>query len=353
MDKNISQQETRRTGVITSSPSCDGPSEEQHFPFLSLPLELRLKIYRLILPSRTHTIVTQYPYNGNYYNKSQNIPHSMQTLYPARPYLSPLSNSSPNQEINYTTYAVLNHNFRMDFPNQSICPAIMRTCKQIKEETEPILYGCETVFDFGVYADAIVPFLQDRSAAARKAVRYIMLAREIPDISSVRIDGWNGASMFFDTFSGFVVDHLWSKTCTYLKDECLGLRTVDLIVWSERGNLQDLLLPDELPDMQQSEVDPMTGDMLMQEEPVKFVDGTRLWREWEWTAGLLEVEALNNIKVTWWDFGVDEPFEGKFDRWLVLRMLADEVTRCRMVRDGRVVEGVTVVPGRSKTVETV
>lgn len=75
------------------------------------------------------------------------------------------------------------------------------------------------------------------------------------------MDGCNGERTFFDTFSGFVVDPLWRKICIYLKDECLSLRTIDLIVWSERRNLQNLVLPYELPDMQQSEVDSVTGDM--------------------------------------------------------------------------------------------
>ena len=47
------------------------------------------------------------------------------------------------------------------------------------------MYGAETIFDFGVYVDAIVPFLKDRSALARRAIRHISIAREIPVISSV------------------------------------------------------------------------------------------------------------------------------------------------------------------------
>src|ERR1700738_3496043 len=108
---------------------------EQSFPFLLLPYELRLKIYALVLPSRSHTIVTQYPHNGYYYSETSMVSHSTQTLYPAQPY-----SSSPSLELQQklTTYKLLNANFHHDFPSPSICPEILRTCRQIRNEAEPV-----------------------------------------------------------------------------------------------------------------------------------------------------------------------------------------------------------------------
>jgi len=326
--------------------SRDPLEKELSFTFLCLPLELRLKIYALVLPSRTHTIVTQYPHNGYYYSGTSMVSHSTQTLYPAQPYSRP-----PTMELQQklTTYKLLNANFHHDFPSPSICPEILRTCKQIRDEAEPIMYGAEAVFDFGVYVDAIVPFLKDRSALARKAIRRIKIAREIPVMPSVVESGERILQDFH--LAGEIVDVLWSATNAFLKDQCLGLRTVDLTIWAENGGLAEEILPitaGSMPDAQDMEDDSddrVEEDESGYENAMHAVEDGKLWRQWEWTRALLKVEALRHVRVTWWGFAASKMRNAKFDGWLGRRMAADKLVRDRMVYEGRIIEGVIVVPG--------
>jgi hypothetical protein len=75
-------QEMALAGGTKQLASRGRPEMEQFFPFLSLPFELRLKIYALVLPSRTHTIVTQYPHNGYYYSRTSMVSHSHKPSIP-------------------------------------------------------------------------------------------------------------------------------------------------------------------------------------------------------------------------------------------------------------------------------
>jgi hypothetical protein len=74
-----------------------------------------------------------------------------------------------------------------------------------------------------------MPFLKDRSALARKAIRHISIAREIPVMSGV---AENEDERLQDSTQavGEVGDVLWSTTSAFLRDQCVGLRTADLTV---------------------------------------------------------------------------------------------------------------------------
>jgi len=98
------------------------------------------------------------------------------------------------------------------------------------------MYGAETFFDFGVYVDAIVPFLKDRSATVRRATRHIRIARGIPVSLSVASSA-DGELRDPNQDGEEAVDVLWSTTSAFLKDQCVGLRTVDLTFWAENGGL--------------------------------------------------------------------------------------------------------------------
>jgi hypothetical protein len=315
--------------------SRDGENVKQ-FPFLSLPLEIRLAIYGYLLPSRNHTIVTQYPHNGYYYSKPPS--HTSQTLYPAwsaSPHQPPSHKTSGTQTL--TTYKLLNANFRSDFPNPSICPEIFRTCSQILYEAEPMLYA-GAMFDFGVYIDAVVPFLKDRSAAARRAIRSMKLAREIPQFVSEIEDTGDGRQ----TLRTGAADPLWSLTCEYMAKECKDLRVVDLTVWAESGSMVEL--PIESAEMQESESEHDHAVSASEKDDISQVDN-HMWREWEWTRALLMTPSLRHVKVTWWGFAMDKVGQGRFDSWLGRRMVADKLVRDRMVWEGCVIEGVCVLPG--------
>lgn len=204
------------------------------------------------------------------------------------------------------------------------------------EEAEPVLYA-GAMFDFGVYVDAVVPFLKDRSAVARNAVRSLKMAREIPAAVSVSdMEEVEGGRQAVKGNRDVETDPLWARTCDYLKEGCGGLKTVDLTVWAESGDMVEL--PVEPPELV------VDNDATTQRESV-LVDDGHLWREWEWTRKLLLVPGLRHVKVTWWGFAMDKVGQGRFDSWLGRRMVADKLVRDRMVWEGCVVEGVCVVPG--------
>ncbi|KAH6678086.1 hypothetical protein B0J14DRAFT_581863 [Halenospora varia] len=295
---------------LTRTLSRAPPSPLEHFRFLDLPLELRLKIYGYLLPARTHTIVTQIPYNGFFYNTATIPTHSAQSFYPF----------GRNPPKNLTTYKVLNSNFRSSFPLQSIYTDIFRVCKQIHAEAESTLYASnDSVFDFGIYGDALIAFMGDRSERARALIRNIRIAKEIPGLDY----GNGGLGEKRD-------DEKWIKLCTYIKNEMPSLRNLDLTVWGGSGNLASLPISRNPASPSQNQEDQ--------------------WHEWEYTKGLLEMEALRAMKVTWWGFCSEKGQEGQtigFDSWLAGRMVGDKLVRDRMIKDGVVVEGVVVLRGNS------
>jgi hypothetical protein len=298
-------------------------SSTSTFPFLHLPLELRLKIYKYLLPARNHTIVTQIPHNGYFYNTLSIPAHSAQSFYP-------FGTKAPN---NLTTYKVLSSNFRSSYPWPSVCTAILRTSSQVKEEAEGVLYGSsDTIWDFGVHLDACRAFWGDRSPSARRLVKSLRVAREIPCFD----DGKSAT------------DARWVAFCAVLQAELLGLRSLDLTIWSSTGSAASF--PVSI-----AAIPSFGGDGNADWEEFETVsrkrkEEERKWREWESISELLDMEALRMARITWWGFenlGVGRG-EGAFDSWLAGRMVGDEVVRERMIRDGVVVEGVVILSGRGK-----
>jgi hypothetical protein len=295
---------SRETTTTTSTPS-------EIFRFLELPIELRLKIYAYLLPARTHTIVTQIPNNGYFYNTSTIPSHSAQSFYPF--------GRAPPKSSKLTTYKILNTNFRAEFPALGIFPQILRVSKQVQAEAEPVLYGANGVlFDFGIYLEALSPFFRDRSERARNSVRSVRIAREIPEVDNREGD---------DAVSKGV-DPRWESLCAFLKQELVGLRSLDLTMWSSSGSVASF------PSSTGSSV-----QMVEDEEMVKMLAVER-WREWEWTRDLLQLEALRKAKITWWGYQSIGGSEGEhsFDSWLARRMVGDRLVTDRMIREGVVVE---------------
>ncbi|RDL42183.1 uncharacterized protein BP5553_02162 [Venustampulla echinocandica] len=298
--------------------------QPEHFRFLDLPIELRLKIYGYLLPPRTHTIITQIPCDGYYYNTTTVPAHAAQSFYPFG--RSPPSDGKP------ATYKILPPNFRSPACTPSIYPGILRTCKKIYYESEPALYGNkETVFDFGTHAEALIAFMADRSKTARACVKNVRIATEIPSIGLD--EDWQG------TVTKGVSDK-WLRLCDYLKSELTGLKDLDLTVWATDGSTPWNATLAQLGFQKPAEEDE-TSKMLRKEAEAR-------WREWEWTKVLLEVEALRHTKITWWGSRSNIGEQGEtiaFDSWLAGRMAGDRLVRDRMVKEGVVVEGSVVVPG--------
>jgi hypothetical protein len=125
---------------------------------------------------------------------------------------------------------------------------------------------------------------------ARKAIRHIRIVREIPVMS--RVAG-SEDRMLQDPnhLDGEVIDVFWSTTSAFLKDQCLGMRTVDLTLWAEDGGLVEDILPIAAgltPDAQDTEddsADRAVEDESGNENALHAREDGKLWRQWEWTRG--------------------------------------------------------------------
>lgn len=263
------------------------------FPFLSLPIENRLKIYLFLLPPRHHKITSQVPHNG-YYFSPISIP-----LYAARSFY-PISSSNPQK---LTTYKVLSANSHRDYPNPSIHTRILSVCKQSKEEAEEVLYGnANSTWDFGMSIEAIQPFWLDRSQSARGWARNLRIAKELP---------------------GKVCDEqdpVWDDACELVTNQFSGLRHVDLTVWGV-----SIL---EAPVMALLASGFLRSDK-EEEDKLARKQAERDLVYWESTRKLLDHEGLRSAKITWWKFG--EGVKSFLAKWMLESALLTE----EMVREGQ------------------
>lgn len=339
------QVRTREQDATSGSPSHDSENtmtllppasrEAAVFRFLDLPLELRLKIYSYLLPARTHTIATQIPHNGFFYNMSSIPANSATSFYPFGRW--PPSSA----QLKYTTYKVLSTNFRSNFPVPSIHPQLLLVCKQIYAEAEPVLYGSrEAAWDFGVHIDALSAFWGDRSEVARRCAKNVRIAREVPAaVSSWGVERDEGRERV-------VWDPVWENACEFIATELTGLRSLDLTVWSSSGSATTFPAANlNAPPSSTHSGEEDNGILIAIQR-----EQEQKWREWDYTAALLSMSSLKTAKVTWWGFQSAKPGEtgaggGGFDSWIAGRMVGDRLVRDRMVRDGVVVEGVCVVKG--------
>ncbi|KAH9214924.1 hypothetical protein DL95DRAFT_389216 [Leptodontidium sp. 2 PMI_412] len=309
------------------------------FPILSLPLELRLKIYSYILPPRHHNIVTSIPPTNFFYNTST---ISNQTSYPFG-HSAPLGPTGTPLSV---PYKVLTKNTHTSYPHPSITTALLRTCKQIHAEAEPVLYGCEeSVWDFGVHLEALRGFWGERSAVARESVRNVRLAFEVPLFGL--FEAGSGGEMLGRKAA------VWQRVVDYVTTRMKGLRELELMLWCVDGgtsgfpaevsgdlDVDSLMVDEGMSEREEKE---------MMERRVRF-ELERRWREWKWTEDLLSMPSLRRTKITCWAavpptledggvFGVTVP---KFDSWVAGRMVADMSLRKKMIKD-RVVVGEEVV----------
>lgn len=302
---------SERANQVLQDPSI---SEDEDFEIgkdnpplhlLRLPIELRLKIYGLLLPPRQHRITTQLPHNGSYFSAATVPSHSAQTFY------TPPYQRSKGRQDRLTTYKVLTENF-----GYGIDTAILRTCKQIRDEAEGCLYGAPGVsFDFGIIGDegVLKAFWGDRSQVARESVRRIGFAVEVP-----KFEGrWEGE------LSGNL-EGVWE----FLRGNLTALTAVELVAWRDDGKL----LP--VKDLED-------------EDGVEKRDEVARRNEfgWGWICNLLRHAALASAQVSWWGFeGKDEQGCG-FSPWIARRMVGDQVLRAKILKEGKMIEGVVVLPG--------
>jgi len=239
--------------------------------------------------------------------------------------------------VKYTTYKVLTTNFRKDFPDPSIHTELLLVNKQILAEAEPVLYGHKDAkWDFGVHLDALVAFWSDRSETARKLVKNIRIAKQIPPLVSLPAEGEKQ----------HLADPLWERICTFITNEMGGLRSLDLTMWSSSGS------PASFPTSIKS-INSIP-DISREDQSLALAEQRQKWQEWDYTHELLSMPALRKAKVTWWGLqkSNDDAPDGRegdwlgFGTWIAGRMVGDKLVRDRMVRDGVVVEGIVILPGK-------
>lgn len=306
------------------------------FPFMSLPLELRLKIYEYLFPARTHTIVAQLPNSGYFRKTPTGLQRLAQSSYP-------FGTKTPDKTT--TTYRVLNKKFSSSFPDPPLYPEILRVSRQVRDEAEPVLYGSsEAVWDFGIHLEALKAFFGDRSEVARRSVRNVRIAREIP------------CSKIGDGLVSKEVDPSWVAMCELLKSELVNLWTLDLMIWSSSGSVS--FFPFSSSSSSSSSSSTVTADLAAldlcasdtgeehsEEREKAKEEETKRWREWEWTHDLLKMETLRKAKITWWEFqSIGRSGPNSFYSWFAHRMVRDQSARDRMIREGVAIEGTVVLP---------
>ncbi|CAD6446538.1 cbdddd60-c9a9-4bf9-86a1-a2556273d9df-CDS [Sclerotinia trifoliorum] len=289
-----------------SSSPITSTSGKSHFPFLSLPIEIRLKIYLLLLPPRHHKITTQIPHNGYYFPPTCIPARAAQSFYPI----------SPDNPERLTTYKILSANSHVDFPNPSIHTRILSVCQKIQEEAEEVLYGNEnSIWDFGMNIEAVNTFWSDRSQVARAWVRNLKIAREISELK---------------IFLG--IDVIWENLCELITREFSGLRCLDLTVWGgtgEKSFLENLYSSDTMQSFS-------LGDDDEGKRSIGNLRNRRNLHEWDYTRKLLAHEGFRSAKVTWWEFRTGaKTFMAK---WMLENRLWTE----DMIREGAVVQDVVI-----------
>ncbi|KAK0114936.1 hypothetical protein ONS96_013410 [Cadophora gregata f. sp. sojae] len=331
-------------------PPSPTSSKSTYFPILSLPLELRLKIYSYILPPRHHKIVTSLPSTNFFYNTS-----ASSFLHPPSYPFGRSAPLSPTGKPLTVPYKVLTSNTHASYPHNTITTALLQTCKQIYYEAEPVLYGSsEAVWDFGVHLDAVRGFWAERSQLARECVRSLRVAWECPAGEGIFESGSGG-----EILGRKVV--VWMRFVEYLRNELKGLRELDLMLWCADGGVSGFPKADEEIDWDVNEDLRMPvreyglserDEMALIERKERF-ETEKKWREWRWTEDLLSMPSLRQTKITCWaavppkmeetvDFSVTVP---KFDSWVAGRMVADSILRAKMVQDGIVVSEEVAVLG--------
>ena len=151
--------------------------------FFSLPPEIRLDIYDLLLQSpcgETISIRTEDPAD---YEKRK-------PLRRARTTYRIMSGRFRASSIE-TTYGLLTP--------CNISPAILRVNRQMHCEAVAVLYGSH-VFDFGKDAEGVIPFLSDLTPAARASIKRVKLVqRALPYIKDFDRCEWRNLCAYLSS----------------------------------------------------------------------------------------------------------------------------------------------------------
>lgn len=222
----LTRQPRPRFLTLTSPPRLPSPTPFESIPrkaspFMRLPTEIRLHIYRLlVLPTDPQHLQPSYqkinasaPDCSNHQKKYRiddaSADYPEQTLMIRT--IDPLRYASKFQDEPHArkAYSVRADRFRarcmkttyhcINNPRIEDNLAIMRTCQRIHAEVAELLYSSYT-FDFDSHVEAIIPFLSDLTPFARSCVRSIRLVkRALPyDKESDKCE-WSNAMRYLTT----------------------------------------------------------------------------------------------------------------------------------------------------------
>ncbi|KAK2627020.1 hypothetical protein QTJ16_004195 [Diplocarpon rosae] len=330
LDENMSQKTASTTATTTKTNTLTTGKTPQYTTaissLLTLPLELRLQIYKHLFPPRHHKIAGNTPSTPYFYNSPRTlITYTFGHSPPLTHFNTKIKAKSPNYLLTTNSHASL--------PHPSIHPAILRTGTQILHEALPMLYSSSrTVWDFGTHIEAVESFFGARDERARTCVKSLRIAFELP----VSISENPGLRMADRKMKA------WDRMVRFVCEEMTGLERLDLTLWWSDGSCGVLPVRDSDSDsdlIAPSDEGFGSSDTSHSERRTMIA-----WRESPFTSEILSLPSLISAKITEWTarpptgiFGT----EGKmWDSWAAERMVVDPVLRERMVKKGVVGEEV-------------
>ena len=226
-------------GMTTDSPaSADSVTSSDPFPFMKLPPELRIMIYRLVVVTgQDLTIRGMLP---GEFRKTQCEPsYRYRTTYLALERICGL----PGSEHNITTYTL--DKLRLV---DTMTTTMLSLDKGSRAEVASIFYG-ENTFHF-VDMSALIPFMKDRTEQTRPYIKRVRLTLNVDhrDWDAVFVE-YGRPAMWNKAFSSLLkLSHLnITKVCITIDDrrdkilvDGLKLRSRSMLWLQKLGKLRDL-----------------------------------------------------------------------------------------------------------------
>ena len=177
-------------------------------PFLRIPAEIRIAIYKLLLT--------------NHHDKTLRLRTEDAALYEKRKREQRARRKFRCIEDRMRSRSIESTYFLNKSPSQNLHAAILGVNRQIHAEAAYVLYS-EHVFDFGMDIESILPFLQDLTPACLSSIKHMrMVKRSLPYTKDFDRCEWRSAC-------NFIAENMRSET--------MRLRELDLDVYGGTPSL--------------------------------------------------------------------------------------------------------------------
>lgn len=197
--------------------------------FVSLPVELRLAVYELLLVSHGERVLCIRNEDSLTYSLLQNHRNRRRSSF----WIMADSNRTSGLKTSYILTA-----------NPGIFPAILATNQQIYGEASHLLYSSH-VFDFDQDIECIVPFLGDLMPLTRTSVKSINLTQmALPHVIEFDRYEWRNACDFISRHLklehlglgvvGGKPAHQWESWDTFAKSDFPVITKFDSMEWVEQ-----------------------------------------------------------------------------------------------------------------------